>query len=194
MLHGFLRSPCRRRLTRTLVGTVLLLGLASASAQPGLPGLVTRMGTADSQPPDDAILEQPPQFLDLQFRGRVRLVKLALYTERREWIDIAFRYDPRPAQTFRWPVPPLGPAEYYTAYWAVLDDRQQLIRGMFSFSFGPSAEKPSTVMARNAELLELRNAMPIIEELERLGLDPAEIIINDQNQPRFEPPFAPVLN
>lgn len=149
---------------------------------------------AESLPLDDAVLSQAPGNLDLSFPGRVRLVKLALYNEKRDWVDINFRYDPRPDTHFSWPVPRLDQAVFYTAEWAVLDGNEQLLRGSFSFAFGPGAEPPSAVRERLRLLLELQDDMPLLQELERLGLDPAEIIINDQTAPAFEPPFAPILN
>ena len=183
----------------TALACVAVLRLAG-SASLAQPGVVQQVDNdvaaiiAESDPRDDQVLPVAPKQIDLQFPRQVRLVKLALYNEMRDWVDIGFRYNPRPESHFVWPVPLLEPAAYYTAHWAILGDNQMLQRGTFSFSFGPGAERPSDIRERDATLIEIRNNLPLLQELERLGLDPAEIIINNQNQPVFEPPFAPILD
>ncbi|MFM1895966.1 MAG: hypothetical protein RLZZ385_1040 [Pseudomonadota bacterium] len=191
--------------------TVLCMGLLLYAGAVSEAQQVLQLGTAqpfgagvaaiiaESVPRDDEVLVQAPEQIDLLFPQRVRLVKLALYNEKRDWVDIGFRYDPKGGTRFVWPVPSLTPAEYYTADWAILGDDQLLQRGSFSFSFGPGAEKPSEIRQRNALLLELQNLpnqlqLEQMEQLEQLGLDPAEIIINNQSPRVFEPPFAPVLD
>lgn len=152
---------------------------------------------AESAPLDDAVLITAPSSLGLSFPENVRLVKLALYNENKEWIDINFRYDPRPDSSFAQPIPALQQTSYYTADWAVLAANDLLVRGSFSFSFGAGAEPPSIVKQRAQILLQLQDAPLELEQLERLrrlGLDPAEIIINDDEPPQFEPPFTPILN
>lgn len=149
---------------------------------------------AESIPPDDAVLIDIPTHLDLHFGRQVRLVKLVLYDDQKDWVDISFRYNPRPADQFSWQIPMLAPADYYTADWAILGENEQLIRGSFSFTFGNDAEPPSVIKERQRLLIESRSILPGLRELQNLGTDPAEIIINDAPAPRFEPPFAPILN
>ncbi len=149
---------------------------------------------AESAPSDDEVLSMAPSQLGLNFPQTVRLVKLVLYNEKKEWIDISFRYDPRPDSSFSWPIPYLQRASYYTADWAVLAAGDLLVRGSFSFTFGAGAESPSVHKEREALLLDMRNILPEIQRLQRLGLDPAEIIINNDEPRKFEPPFAPILN
>lgn len=149
---------------------------------------------AESAPLDDQVLSLPPSLLGLNFPQNVRLVKLVLYNENREWVDINFRYDPRPDSSFSWPIPDLQQTSYYTADWAILAAGDLLVRGSFSFTFGAGAEPPSVHKEREALLLEMRNTLPEIRRLQRLGLDPAEIIINNDKPRTFEPPFVPILN
>ncbi|MEX2130890.1 MAG: copper resistance protein CopC [Pseudohongiellaceae bacterium] len=178
---------------RNVVGISTAILLLSAVAQ-DMPLADKLRIIAESAPLDDQVLATQPVQLDLRFAGRVRLVKLALYNERRDWVDINFRYDPRPDTQFSWPIPLLRQAEFYSAEWAVLNSDDQLLRGSFSFSFGAGAERPAVIRERLGLIQDLSDESELLLELQRLGLDPAEIIINNQPSPVFEPPFAPVLN
>lgn len=188
-----MRTRSYRRPIACGLALIVVTGFHNLVAQQSILPNESRI-IAESIPLDDQVLSDSPAHLDISFQRRVRLVKLALYNERRDWVDIGFRYDPRPGMQFSWPVPALQPAEFYTAEWAALSTDEQLWRGSFSFSFGPTAEAPSAVRERLNLLLELRDGLPTLEQLQRLGLDPAEIRINNQPAPVFEPPFAPVLN
>ena len=100
-------------------------------------------------PQDDSVLRDPPRMITMSFRVDVRLLKLALYTDRGHWIDIGFAYDHENMNhNFVLPVPgQLPPAEYYIAEWSVVDERQRFLRGEFLFSFGPEAVPPSETIA-----------------------------------------------
>lgn len=177
-----------------------LLGLAAisltatlASAQPD--GLAhyqqTSLGEAITaqtltEPGDDAVLAQAPANLRLQFPHRVRLVKLTLHSAAHDWVDIDFRYDPRPDSRFSWRLPGLAQAEFYTADWAILGDDDQLIRGSFSFAFGPDAEPPSVAREARELLLQQRYGDPNI----RYVAPPPSQIILDRDQPNYDPPFT----
>ena len=104
--------------------------------------------TVESTPIDDSVLPSAPRVFGLAFEQPVRLVKWVLYDETREWVDINFRYNPRVNDQFLLPLPSLEPTAYYSAEWAILDDTERLIKGAYSFSFGPYAEVPSDVRAR----------------------------------------------
>lgn len=108
--------------------------------------------TVESTPVDDSVLVNAPGVFGLAFEQPVRLVKWVLYDETREWVDINFRYTPRVNDQFLLPLPSLQPAAYYSAEWAILDDTETLIKGSYSFSFGPDAERPSIVRAREAPM------------------------------------------
>jgi methionine-rich copper-binding protein CopC len=96
-------------------------------------------------PQDDAVLNDPPRMITMSFRVDVRLLKLALFTDNGQWINLGFQYDPsRLNDSFVLPIPvELPPANYYVARWSVTDDRRRLLNGEFKFSFGPSAIPPS---------------------------------------------------
>jgi methionine-rich copper-binding protein CopC len=189
-----------------LLATVVLFQQATVFAQ--LPGQPTNRSSSqitympatlaivpESMPLDDSVLVVAPPEIGLNFPQRVRLVKLVLYNEKKEWVDINFRYNPSPGEKFNLPIPQLQPASYYTASWAILAANDMLVRGSFSFTFGPDAESPSVLKNRELMLIEMRNTLPEMQELqERLGLDPAEIIINNNEPRRFEPPFTPLLD
>ena len=81
-----------------------------------------------------------------------RLVKWVLYDEDREWVDINFRYDPRVNAQFSLSLPSLQQTEYYSVEWAILDDVEQLIKGVYNFSFGPGAEVASVIRAREGQM------------------------------------------
>lgn len=140
-----------------------------------------------TRPADDAVLDIAPAELSLHFPNDVRLVKLTLRDENRAWVEINFRYTPSPRRSYVWELPDLPPSVYYIADWAILSPREQLIRGSFSFAFGPGAQAPSII--REAEELFLR---------QRAGTDPntryvappsTRIIINQEPRP-FDPPFT----
>ncbi|MCG8415502.1 MAG: copper resistance protein CopC [Pseudomonadales bacterium] len=96
-------------------------------------------------PQDDAVLREAPRMITMSFRVDVRLLKLALYTDDGQFIDIGFAYDhANMDHNFVTPIPmELPPAKYYVAEWSVVDERQRFLRGEFLFSFGPGAVPPS---------------------------------------------------
>lgn len=164
-----------------------------ANAQFPLTGLalqdedVTGMGIeTETAPTDDSVLLAAPDELQLTFPYNVRLVKLTLRNELRDWVDIDFRYDPTPQENFQWKIPELSTATYYTADWAILATNDRLIRGSFSFSFGPEAEPPSVTKAAAALLLDSINGGPNT----RFVRPPRTNIILNQDQPRYDPPFT----
>ncbi|MFL2553215.1 MAG: copper resistance protein CopC [Candidatus Rariloculaceae bacterium] len=108
--------------------------------------------TVESAPIDDSVLANAPNQLGLGFEMPVRLVKWVLYDEDREWVDINFRYDPRVNAQFSLSLPSLQQTEYYSVEWAILDDVEQLIKGVYNFSFGPGAEVASVIRAREGQM------------------------------------------
>ena len=140
-------------------------------------------------PIDDSILGSAPGQLELSFDQPVQLVKLVLYTHERDWVDIDFRFNPRANTEFSWPVPELEQIPYYSVAWAILDDRDRLVKGNFNFSFGPDAEAPSAIMMREMMMGD-HSGHDMESNIQPM---PGDIRFNDQN-PNFEPPFAPVLD
>ncbi len=140
----------------------------------------------ETVPEDDSVLLEAPGQLQLMFPYDVRLVKLTLRNELRDWVDIDFRYDPTTQEKFLWPIPELTKATYYTADWAILATNDRLIRGSFSFSFGPEAEAPSAIKAAEALVLESISAGP---NTRYVRPPPTNIILN-QDQPSYDPPFT----
>ncbi|MSR11283.1 MAG: copper resistance protein CopC [Gammaproteobacteria bacterium] len=141
-------------------------------------------------PLDDAVLADAPTSLNLQFPQRVRLVKLTLRKESSDWVDINFRYSPRVEAAFTLPLPSLTAATYYTADWAILSANDQLVRGSFSFSFGPDAKPPSIEREANELLLQLRYGDTNVRSVPP---PPTQIIIN-QDPPQYDPPFTIILD
>ncbi len=139
-----------------------------------------------TSPPDNSVLPEAPDNLRLAFPYGVRLVKLTLRNELRDWVDISFRYDPKTKESFDWNIPPLTAATYYTADWAILAENDRLIRGSFSFAFGANAEPPSVAKAAEALILEARNGGPN----SRFVTPPRTKIILNQDPPRYDPPFT----
>lgn len=176
-----------------LLGTSLLISSWSVaqhtlhSQAADSTGIVAKTETT---PSDDAVLDSPPQQLSLLFPDQVRLVKLTLRNEKRDWVDISFRYRPRAASNFIWALPQLQQATYYTADWAVLAANERLVRGSFSFAFGPDAEPPSIIRAAEELLLQSRYGDPDI----RYVPPPRTQIIINRDPPRFDPPFTIELN
>ncbi|MFL2856639.1 MAG: copper resistance protein CopC [Pseudohongiellaceae bacterium] len=176
----------------TLFGIGALLG-SSAVAQPFAPSVHRQpadvtgiVAKTETDPPDDAVLFAAPSLLNLHFPSAVRLVKLTLHNEQRDWVDISFRYSPRPQDDYEWDLPQLDPAVYYTADWAILVANDRLVRGSFSFSFGQDAQRPSVIKAEEEALLLQRYGDPTIQYVPTPRTD---IIIN-QDPPQYDPPFT----
>ena len=110
-------------------------------------------------PQDDAVLRDPPQMITMSFRVDVRLLKLALYTDGGDWIDLDFRYDPsRVNHNFVLPIPgDLPPAQYYIARWSVVDEAQRFLNGEFTFAYGPGAVPPSETIEASYGSIEEEN-------------------------------------
>lgn len=140
----------------------------------------------ETVPLDDSVLFEAPRKLQLEFPYDVRLVKLTLRNELRDWVDIDFRYDPTIQEKFIWNIPELTAATYYTADWAILAANDRLIRGSFSFSFGPDAEAPSVIKTAEALVLNSISAGPNT----RFVRPPRTNIILNQDQPNYDPPFT----
>ena len=145
---------------------------------------------AATNPENDEVLEVAPEMLSIEFPDAVRLVKFTLRKDTREWIDINFRYRPTAGVRYSLPVPELSDANYYTAEWAVLGINDQLIRGSFSFAFGPDARAPSYHQAAEELLLRQLYGDPTIQYV----APPRTQIIIDQEPRRFDPPFTIDLN
>ncbi|MBT72179.1 MAG: hypothetical protein CMQ15_09105 [Gammaproteobacteria bacterium] len=140
----------------------------------------------ETSPLDDSVLDVAPMQLSLLFPRQVRLVKLTLRNEQRDWVDISFRYRPSMAANYIWELPDLQDATYYTVDWALLTANEQLVQGSFSFAFGPGAEPPSVI--REAE--ELRLQTRYADPNTRYVTPPRTEIIIDRDPPIFDPPFA----
>ena len=141
---------------------------------------------AATNPVNDEVLEVAPEMLSIEFPNAVRLVKFTLRNDTREWIDINFRYRPTAGVRYSLSVPELSGAKYYTAEWAVLGINDQLIRGSFSFAFGPDARAPSYHQAAEELILRQRYGDPTIQYV----APPRTQIIIDQKPRRFDPPFT----
>ncbi len=170
--------------------TLSLSGLTySQSLNPGhhqqAPDTTGIVAKTETSPLNDVVLELAPESRGLEFPRLVRLVKLTLRNEQRDWVDIDFRYDPHAQESFKWALPALDKAIYYTADWAVLASNEQLVRGSFSFSFGPEAEPPSVTKRAEALIIETRNGGP-----EQYVTPPRTEIIINRDPPQYDPPFT----
>jgi len=107
-------------------------------------------------PQDDAVLREQPRMLTISFRVDVRLLKMQLYTNTGEWINLSFQWDPDQSDhNFVFPIPTeLPPAEFYISKWSVVDENQRFLRGEFRFSFGPDATPPSEIIEASITRLE----------------------------------------
>ena len=127
-----------------------LLLVAAVSLWPGLLAAqhshgVTSLTPSVTFPKDDAVLLEQPQMLVISFQVDVQLLKLALYTDKGDWIDLGFQWDPSQSDhNFVFPIPTeLPAADYYEAEWSVVDENQRFMKGSFNFAFGPDAMVPS---------------------------------------------------
>lgn len=181
---------------RLLLVASLVLSVGSGVASAQLPSAPMRyqqafdgssfLAKTTTEPVDDSVMLEAPVHLSLQFPQRVRLVKLTLRNEKRDWVDIDFRYDPQPDSSFAWSLPVLAAADYYIADWAVLGANDQLVRGSFSFSFGVDAKPPSIHREIDELLLQLRYGDPEV----RTVMPPRTEIIINRDPPQYDPPFT----
>ncbi len=144
------------------------------------------LSKTETSPLNDAVLSAAPEQLSINFPMQVRLVKLVLRNQARDWVDINFRYNPRPTDQYALSLPALADADYYTADWAILGDGDELIRGSFSFTFGANKEPPSIQMEAERILLELRYGDPDIQYV----APPKTTIILPEEERNFDPPFT----
>jgi len=160
------------------------LGLAPPDSVRDFTGILAKTKT---NPLNDAVLPVAPDQITFDFPQTVRLVKLILRNQEREWVDIGFRYDPSSDRNFALALPQLAASTYYIAEWAILAPNERLVKGSFSFSFGPGAEPPSRVKEAEELLRMLDSGAPAIELNE--ALQPTEIIINREPDV-YDPPFT----
>lgn len=146
------------------------------------------LSDTETSPANDDVLARAPALLMLDFPRNVRLVKLTLRNQSRDWVDISFRYDPRPNNNYSWQLPQLDQSVYYTADWAILGGNEQLLRGSFSFSFGPGAVQPSITREKEALLLDQRTGDG--DPTTRFVTPPRTEIILDVDPPNYDPPFT----
>lgn len=106
----------------------------------------------ESSPVDDEVLESSPKELMLRFSTYVKLVKLTMKNPEEEFVNIGFRYNPDASRVFFLDLPDLAEAAYYTIEWTAIDPSNLVARGSFSFSFGPDAAPPSTLIPVEEEL------------------------------------------
>ena len=106
----------------------------------------------ESSPVDDEVLESSPNELMLRFSTYVKLVKLTMTSPEEKFVNIGFRYDPDLSRVFFLDLPELKAAAYYTVEWTAIDPSNLVARGSFSFSFGPDAAPPSTLIPVEEEL------------------------------------------
>ena len=148
-----MQRPFNSFLGGLLLALAILAG-GTATAQHGHGSLSPSV----TFPQDDAVLREPPRMLTMSYRVDVRLLKLALFTDAGDQIDIGFSYDPqRVNHNFVFPLPELPPAAYYVVEWSVVDERQRFLSGEFLFSFGPGAVPPSETIAATFKSVEQEN-------------------------------------
>ena len=179
--------PCHVAIT----SLILLAGnavYAQQSRSPHYPPAADVTGIVEeteTTPNDDSVLASAPANLGLNFPRNVRLVKLTLRNDERDWVDINFRYNPRAKGDYSLELPQLEKAVYYTADWAILGINDLLIRGSFSFAFGADAVEPSVMKEAEELRLMMRNGGPDTQFV----TPPRTNIILNQDPPSYDPPF-----
>ncbi|SDJ96909.1 copper resistance CopC family protein [Microbulbifer yueqingensis] len=115
-------------LARLLVPLILLFS-ATVSAHTGLQG---------SSPADGELLEQPPVELQLNFSGKVRLMRVSLAEAKRGKVKLAFMPGAVPEKNISLQLPALETGEY-TVSWVAMGGDGHKMSGDFSFKV--TAEK-----------------------------------------------------
>ncbi len=136
-------------LALVLVISVLLLSSLQSSAQVNNKGSSVVPEPTEfflatiTSPEDDSVLAHAPLSIGLKFPQPARVVKLVIYTDQGNLVNIGFRFNPEPANEFNWPLPTLAEAKFYTVEWAALPPNNKIENGKFRFDFGAGAEPPS---------------------------------------------------
>ena len=180
--------PCHVAITSLilLAGNTVLGQQARGPHYPSAADVTGIVKETETTPGDDSVLASDPASLGLSFPRNVRLVKLTLRNEERDWVDINFRYNPRAEDDYSLDLPELGQAIYYTADWAILGVNDLLIRGSFSFAFGADAVQPSVIKEEEELQLMMRNGGPDTQYV----TPPRTNIILNQEPPSYDPPFT----
>lgn len=143
-MRNKLMTMVNRHSNRFLLWLALSLLPACAVAQHGHAVLSPSV----TFPQDDAVLLEAPEMLTMSFRVDVHLLKLALFTDGGDPINLGFTYDPsRTNHNFVFRLPELPPAAFYVAEWSVVDTSRRFLTGAFRFAFGPGAIPPSETIA-----------------------------------------------
>lgn len=100
----------------------------------------------ETVPAHDQVLEVAPDYLIIRFNEYLRLIKLTLKAEDRQMIDVGFQFTNSASRVFIQDIPELAKADYYTAEWAALNNKNVMVYGFFCFSFGPDAKVPTTII------------------------------------------------
>lgn len=97
-------------------------------------------GIKSTLPADDAVLETMPESLKLNFKGKVRLIKVDIKDETGEALDIGFKPVTDPGKSFSVELPELAPGAY-TVSWSSMGRDSHKIKGDFNFSVAEKKAK-----------------------------------------------------
>jgi len=105
-------------------------------------GALAHTGIKSTAPAQDAVMETAPDALVLTFKGKVRLMKIALSDADQKAIDIGFKPATNANKTFSVDLPALA-ANSYTVKWSSMAKDGHLIKGKFDFTVAEEkAESP----------------------------------------------------
>jgi copper resistance protein C len=97
------------------------------------------VGLSTSVPMNGAMLEQPPEVLELKFSAPVRLVRLTMKDERNQAVALSMPEGKESQSQFSLVLPELAPAAY-TVGWVVLGNDGHKMQGQFNFILHPGQE------------------------------------------------------
>ena len=106
--------------------------------------VLAHTGIQSSSPSNGAKLSQPPETIDLSFKGLVRLLKVEVKDSTGDSIDIPLEPDAEPSKDFSLPLPDIK-ASAYQVNWTIAGADGHKIKGKFAFKYlGPNGVADET--------------------------------------------------
>ncbi|MEX1032061.1 MAG: copper resistance CopC family protein [Cellvibrionaceae bacterium] len=116
---------------RNSPGSALLLALVLAACLPVAAWGHTKLD--ESTPAADALINETPEELVLNYAGEVNLVKVALIDPQGDPVDTNFKPGTQASTRFAIPLPTLSDGQY-TVKWTALGADGHILEGSFGFT------------------------------------------------------------
>ena len=100
--------------------------------------LLAHAALSGAVPGDGAVVNEPPETVDLSFNEEVRLLKMSISSAESGEIDTGFTPSPEAASRFAVALPALEEGAY-TVNWTIMGSDSHRVEGSFAFTVDPAA-------------------------------------------------------